>query len=150
MISRHDPLYATFILLGILATFKGYTTLSDPGLFLSMISVFPEVYSCTNRLNCVWQSADTEFYSRFQASDRHSAPTSTLRTFDAIIPPSMVSTGYRKCKLLLRYNLGLCYCQWLCSSRLCMGRTPDSHWSRCRAVCSDPGIKAWVVDRSLI
>ncbi|KAF5322732.1 hypothetical protein D9619_001478 [Psilocybe cf. subviscida] len=42
---QHDPLYATFILLGILATFKGYTTLSDPGLFLSMISIFPEVYS---------------------------------------------------------------------------------------------------------
>ncbi|KIM45341.1 hypothetical protein M413DRAFT_17367 [Hebeloma cylindrosporum] len=41
---QHDPLYATFIMLGILGTFKPYTTLSDPGLFLSMIAIFPETY----------------------------------------------------------------------------------------------------------
>ncbi|KAF8160705.1 GPI transamidase subunit PIG-U [Crassisporium funariophilum] len=41
---QHDPLYATFVLLGILGTFKAYTTLSDPGLFLSMIAIFPETY----------------------------------------------------------------------------------------------------------
>jgi len=41
---QHDPLYAAFILLGILATFKPYPTLSDPGLFISMISLFPEIY----------------------------------------------------------------------------------------------------------
>lgn len=44
---RHDPLYAAFILLGILGTFKPYLTLSDPGLFISMISLFPEIYPCT-------------------------------------------------------------------------------------------------------
>jgi phosphatidylinositol glycan class U len=43
---RYDPLFATFLLLGILALFKSYPTLSDPGLFLSMIAVFPEIYSC--------------------------------------------------------------------------------------------------------
>ncbi|EDR11553.1 uncharacterized protein LACBIDRAFT_313879 [Laccaria bicolor S238N-H82] len=41
---QYDPLYATFVLLGVLGTFKAYPTLSDPGLFLSMISLFPEVY----------------------------------------------------------------------------------------------------------
>jgi len=44
--SRYDPLYASFIVLGILGTFKSYTTLSDPGLFLSMIVIFPEIYQC--------------------------------------------------------------------------------------------------------
>lgn len=43
---RYDPLYATFIMLGILGIFKPYPTLSDPGLFLSMIAIFPETYPC--------------------------------------------------------------------------------------------------------
>lgn len=43
---RHDPLYATFILLGVLGSFKAYLTLADPGLFLSMISLFPETFPC--------------------------------------------------------------------------------------------------------
>ncbi|KAF9564754.1 PIG-U-domain-containing protein [Agrocybe pediades] len=42
---QHDYLYANFILLGILGTFKAYTTLSDPGLFLTMSVIFPETYS---------------------------------------------------------------------------------------------------------
>ncbi|KAJ6475050.1 GPI transamidase subunit PIG-U [Mycena vitilis] len=41
---QYDPLYAAFILLGILGTFKSYPTLADPGLFLSTIAVFPEIY----------------------------------------------------------------------------------------------------------
>ncbi|KII92631.1 hypothetical protein PLICRDRAFT_89199 [Plicaturopsis crispa FD-325 SS-3] len=41
---QHDPLYAVFVLLGVLATFKAYPTLADPGLFLSMIALFPETY----------------------------------------------------------------------------------------------------------
>lgn len=46
---RYDPLYASLVLLGILGTFKAYLTLSDPGLFLSMIAIFPETYPCTSR-----------------------------------------------------------------------------------------------------
>ncbi|KAF9452779.1 PIG-U-domain-containing protein [Macrolepiota fuliginosa MF-IS2] len=42
---QYDPLYATFLLLGVLGTFKAYPTLSDPGLFLSTLAVFPEVFS---------------------------------------------------------------------------------------------------------
>ncbi|KAJ7025404.1 GPI transamidase subunit PIG-U [Mycena alexandri] len=41
---QYDPLFAAFILLGILGTFKSYPTMADPGLFLSVISVFPELY----------------------------------------------------------------------------------------------------------
>jgi len=41
---QYDPLYAAFLLIGVLGTFKAYSTLSDPGLFLSMIAIFPEVH----------------------------------------------------------------------------------------------------------
>ncbi|KAJ7594448.1 GPI transamidase subunit PIG-U [Mycena floridula] len=41
---QYDPLYAAFLLVGVMGTFKSYPTLSDPGLFLSMISLFPEIY----------------------------------------------------------------------------------------------------------
>ncbi|KAI0769059.1 PIG-U-domain-containing protein [Trametes elegans] len=41
---QHDMLYAAFLLIGVLAVFKPYPTLSDPGLFFSMFSIFPEVY----------------------------------------------------------------------------------------------------------
>ncbi|CAL1712898.1 unnamed protein product [Somion occarium] len=41
---QHDILYATYILAGVYATFKPYPTLSDPGLFISLISLFPETY----------------------------------------------------------------------------------------------------------
>jgi phosphatidylinositol glycan class U len=41
---QHDPLYAAFLLIGVLGTFKAYLTLADPGLFVSMISIFPEVH----------------------------------------------------------------------------------------------------------
>ncbi|TFY59293.1 hypothetical protein EVJ58_g5866 [Rhodofomes roseus] len=41
---QHDILYACYLLLGILSIFKAYPTLSDPGLFLSMLSLFPETF----------------------------------------------------------------------------------------------------------
>ncbi|KAG6866394.1 hypothetical protein C0991_004678 [Blastosporella zonata] len=44
---QYDPLYAAFLLIGILGTFKAYPSLSDLGLFISMIAVFPETYPCT-------------------------------------------------------------------------------------------------------
>lgn len=46
LLQRHDPLYAAFLLVGVLGTFKAYPTLSDPGLFVSMIALFPETYPC--------------------------------------------------------------------------------------------------------
>ncbi|KAI0030944.1 GPI transamidase subunit PIG-U [Vararia minispora EC-137] len=41
---QHDPLYATFILVGLIAMFKPYPTLADAGLFLTMFTLFPETY----------------------------------------------------------------------------------------------------------
>lgn len=41
---QHDMLYAAFLLIGVLGTFKAYPTISDPGLFLSMHVLFPEIY----------------------------------------------------------------------------------------------------------
>jgi len=40
---QHDPLFATFILQGIIAMLKSYPTLSDPGLFTAMHALFPEL-----------------------------------------------------------------------------------------------------------
>lgn len=51
---RHDILYATYILAGVYATFKPYPTLSDPGLFISLISLFPETYQCEFRRSLVF------------------------------------------------------------------------------------------------
>ncbi|EIN11521.1 cell division cycle protein 91 [Punctularia strigosozonata HHB-11173 SS5] len=42
---QHDPLYAAFLLLGVLGAFKPYPTLADPGLFLTMIGIFPETFA---------------------------------------------------------------------------------------------------------
>ena len=47
---RHDPLFAIFILQGIIATFKAYPTIADIGIFLSTISLFPEIYPCKNSI----------------------------------------------------------------------------------------------------
>ncbi|CAE6503892.1 unnamed protein product [Rhizoctonia solani] len=41
---RHDPLYAAFLLLGVNAMLKSYPTLADAGLFISLISLFPETF----------------------------------------------------------------------------------------------------------
>ncbi|KAG7098359.1 hypothetical protein E1B28_000317 [Marasmius oreades] len=41
---QYDLLYASFVLFGILGIFKAYPTLSDPGLFITMHVLFPEVY----------------------------------------------------------------------------------------------------------
>ena len=35
------------MLSGVLGTFKAYPTLADPGLFLSMTALFPELFPCT-------------------------------------------------------------------------------------------------------
>ncbi|KAH6914415.1 cell division cycle protein 91 [Coprinopsis sp. MPI-PUGE-AT-0042] len=41
---QYDPLFAFFVLSGVLGTFKAYPTLADPGLFLSMTAIFPELF----------------------------------------------------------------------------------------------------------
>lgn len=44
-LNSHDPLYGTFLLLGIMSIFKPYPTLADSGLFISLVALFPEIYS---------------------------------------------------------------------------------------------------------
>ncbi|TFK74295.1 PIG-U-domain-containing protein [Pluteus cervinus] len=41
---QYDPLFALFVLIGITNISKAYPTLADPGVFLTMISIFPELY----------------------------------------------------------------------------------------------------------
>ncbi|CAE6430090.1 unnamed protein product [Rhizoctonia solani] len=41
---RHDPFYAAYLLLGINAMLKSYPTLADAGLFISLMSLFPETF----------------------------------------------------------------------------------------------------------
>ncbi|CAE6414402.1 hypothetical protein ACGC1H_007042 [Rhizoctonia solani] len=40
----HDPLYASFLLLGVSTMLKSYPTLADAGLFISLIPLFPETF----------------------------------------------------------------------------------------------------------
>ncbi|KZT43597.1 PIG-U-domain-containing protein [Sistotremastrum suecicum HHB10207 ss-3] len=41
---QHDPLFAAYIILGIVGLLKPYPTLADAGLFLTLLGVFPEIY----------------------------------------------------------------------------------------------------------
>ncbi|KAB5592578.1 Phosphatidylinositol glycan anchor biosynthesis class U protein [Ceratobasidium theobromae] len=42
---KHDPFYAAYILLGIIAMLKSYPTLADAGLFISLMPLFPETFT---------------------------------------------------------------------------------------------------------
>ena len=82
--SRHDPLYATFLLIGVLALFKPYPTLSDPGLFISLISLFPETYACTSPLLYIILDA----FTRCLAQDfRHPIVTTLLHLHASLLLP---------------------------------------------------------------
>ncbi|KAG8815528.1 hypothetical protein FRC18_001460 [Serendipita sp. 400] len=41
---QHDPLYAIYLVIGTISLFKSYPTMADSGLFLTLISIFPEVW----------------------------------------------------------------------------------------------------------
>lgn len=43
-IHRHDPLFASIIVLGIVATFKSYPSVGDVAVFHAMLSMYPEIY----------------------------------------------------------------------------------------------------------
>ena len=83
-IYRYDPLYATFLLLGVLGTFKAYPTLSDPGLFLSALSLFPEVYPCEIPM----QQACSVSADQIALPDlRHQMVTALLHLHAALLMP---------------------------------------------------------------
>ena len=127
---RHDPLYATFIMLGILGTFKPYTTLSDPGLFLSMIAIFPETYPC-NDIHFIFWLNFSKSSCRFETSYCHRPPASPFRFADAPLPSPMVDPRHRQREFLLRDDTGFCMLEWRSSSRFHMGRATNSDWATC-------------------
>lgn len=84
IIFRYDPLYATFILLGVLGTFKAYPTLSDPGLFLSSLALFPEVYPCEIPTQ---QTCSAPANQIFLPDLRHPMVTALLHLHAALLMP---------------------------------------------------------------
>lgn len=46
---RHDPLFATFLLLGVQAVFKPYPTAGDVGVWMSLGFIFSDYTSCKLR-----------------------------------------------------------------------------------------------------
>src|SRR6266550_5587460 len=71
-----------FCLLGILGLFKPYPTLADFGLFISMITIFPEVYPCT------WSSFLPTIPSNDRAEDfRHPLVTTILHIHASLLMP---------------------------------------------------------------
>jgi hypothetical protein len=97
---RHDPLYAAFLLVGILGTFKAYPTLADTGLFLSMIVLFPEVYPCQCRFLTVFRasfSLNDVCCTRLQTSDRDHASSPSFLSASPIISSSMAHAGHGEC-----------------------------------------------------
>src|ERR1700722_7576213 len=81
--SRHDPLYATFLMVGVLGLFKPYPTLSDPGLFLSMIAVFPEIFPCAFSITTILYIPDSQKLLDF----RHPIVTVFLHLHAALLMP---------------------------------------------------------------
>lgn len=79
---RYDPLYAAFLLVGVLSTFKAYPTLSDPGLFLSMIAVFPEIYPCVFSIVTIIVHTHS-INPRLPTSNCHGASPSARISLDA-------------------------------------------------------------------
>lgn len=86
--NRHDPLFATFILQGIIAMLKSYPTLSDPGLFTAMHTLFPELVPGTLRHFSV-----NSFHTKINASScrhkelHHPLPTVMLHVHAAALLP---------------------------------------------------------------
>ena len=82
---RHDPLFATFILEGIIATFKSYPTLSDPGLFTAMYALFPELLP---RASVTLSDHRTFLKPLILDSElRHPLPTVMLHIHSALLLP---------------------------------------------------------------
>jgi hypothetical protein len=88
----HDPLYAAFLLQGVVATFKPYPTLADPGLFVSLFAVFPEVFLCKYCLGKGSRSPRLIIRDRSATSHRHHPPAYARRLALAIIPQPMAQS----------------------------------------------------------
>lgn len=78
---RHDPFYAAYILLGIIAMLKSYPTLADAGLFISLMPLFPETFTCKLALLQSFTPIDTLL------DLRHPLPTFLLHLHSALLMP---------------------------------------------------------------
>jgi hypothetical protein len=119
-------LYAAFILVGVLGTFKAYLTLADPGLFLSMIVLFPETFprSWLTMFDTV-ESIDL-LISRPCQSNRYDTPASARLIAPSTFPPSVAYDWDRKCQFLLRIDIGFCVFQWSRADGLHLGWIENS------------------------
>lgn len=113
---RYDPLYAAFLLIGVLGIFKAYPTLSDPGLFLSMIVLFPEIYPCNVLLPDISSDSLTTRIYRLSPSNRHLPPSPSCFPSHAIVQPPLASSRNGKRQLLLRVDFGICLLQRSCAN----------------------------------
>ena len=156
--TRHDLLYASFLLLGILGTFKSYPTLSDPGLFLSFISLFPEIYprACSHFHATAGIKLFFVSCGRSSLPGRNGAFAPTRLPVTPTVPPSMDWNGHGKRKLLLREYACLRACQWQRTSRLRLGRLACGDWggeggvgghTRIVVFSSSDELGAWLGDR---
>lgn len=137
---RHDPLYALFLLTGIIGTFKSYPTLADPGLFLSMTSIFPEIFPCASPMPFSFPQRNLTEYPRPALPHRNIPPALALRIAPSPLPPPLAYAGYRQRQLLLRIHSRVRVFKRGCNSRCPVGRDADRHWKGRRRICCGPGV----------
>lgn len=139
---RYDPLYTIFLLLGVLGTFKAYPTLSDPGLFLSTLSIFPEIYPCD------YASKDRRIFidsfSRSSASHGDCSYSPSRNTPHAPFQSPLAQHWHRKCKFLLCFDTGVCMRKRSWAHWRCLGRFTYCHWERNRRLCSRTGMRGHI------
>ena len=86
-----------------------HSRLSDPGLFLSTLSIFPEIYPCD------YASKDRRIFidsfSRSSASHGDSSYSPSRSTPHAPFQSPLAQHWHRKCKFLLCFDTGICMCK---------------------------------------
>lgn len=147
---RHDPLYATFLLQGIIAMFKAYSTLSDPGLFLSMFSIFPEIYPRQYLSFTLYLRDISWTLSRSQDAYRDNITSPTCIIASSSFPSFMARRRHGKCQFLLCVNPGFWIGQRIrCGGRY-LGRIEDCVRRAQRRVGDSPDMRfglVWSIQR---
>lgn len=119
--------------------FKAYPTLSDPGLFLSMLSLFPETFPCTYLIPS--RRRPSHFpHPRPPSPDRDGAPALTRGTPSPSLPLSLADPGHGQRELLLRVDACIRNGEWLSIAGLYLGGTAARYWESERGVRSHAGV----------
>lgn len=96
-LTSHQPLLATTVLVGIIATLKPYPTLGDAGLYIGLASCFPEVWDgelCMSPKTTghVFRIASADITARRSPTDlRHPLLTASLHLYSLILLPLLHS-----------------------------------------------------------